>query len=215
MLPERADPPQDVVAIEVPIPAAALRDRLGELLAESRREGEAGRSPPPDWLQHFEAVPVSAPPGSQQVEAPSRAALTAMATDNPALRGYLDVGDARRRYDLYLFQPTGPHFWPSEYQGGDGQPVDFSTHFILHLDASGPERTRLEVIEVNPRLRLGRTWALAKHAMGIARVEDLRRVAPTTRDRQQLLSWILAQMERELPAVQPAGTLHQAPADGA
>jgi hypothetical protein len=188
--PQRSDPVVAIVAAEVGGEVDAITARLREFFNDGTAWGQSNRFAIDDRLYVFKAVPVRSPAGLQQVQAPADAALARHADADPALQRYLERSRAQRGHDLYLYQPTGPHWWPSEYRQ-DGRVLEFSTHFIVHLQPLDAARTRIEVIEVMPRVRLGKKWAWSRHGVGFGRVDDVRMVAPTTRDRGQLLGRIV------------------------
>lgn len=189
-MPQRADPVQEVVAAEVRGDTGTIHRRLVAFFNDGRASVPVNRFRPDDRLHLFEAVPAQAPPELQQVQAPGDHVLAHQAELDPALQRYLSLDRRQRERDLYLYQPTGPHYWPSEYQLHD-RPLPFSTDFIVHLQPVDSGHTRIEVIELMPRVQLGEKWAFARHGVGIGRVEDVRAVAPTTRDRLELLARIV------------------------
>jgi hypothetical protein len=191
---QRDDPVLETVAAEVAGDIANVHVRLLAFFNDGSAEGAMNRFAPDDRLHRFEAVPARAPPALQRVQAPSDHSLAASAGRDPALQRYLVLASGQREHDLYLFQPTGPHYWPSEYRL-DGSVLPFSTDFILHLRAVGVGRTRVEIIEVLPRVRLGRKWGFAKHGVGPSRVDDVRAVAPSTRDRVELLARLVEALQ--------------------
>ncbi|MBD8525625.1 hypothetical protein [Pseudomarimonas arenosa] len=186
---QRVDPVQDEVAADVPLSLSAVRAGLWTLFNDGRAAESPNRFPASDRLHLFEAVPLRAA-SQQQVGAPADHVLRQESALNPALRRYLGLSEEVRGQDLYLYQPTGPHYWDSEYVQ-DQRVLPFSCQFVVHLREAGADTTRIEVIEVMPQVVMGTKWAFARHGIGIERVPDVQRVAPTTRDRQQLLARIL------------------------
>jgi hypothetical protein len=155
-----------------------------------------GQLPPPrrnrfpenDRLHAFVLYPREVPQGRGMVPLPDDVNLRANSRDDPAMARYLALPPERRKDDLFLYHSLDV-FWPSEYRVG-GKPAPFTCHFILHLEPDGPGRTRLEVLEVAPLVDAGRKLAPEAHGVGVGRVDDLRPVSPTTRDRIELLERI-------------------------
>ena len=194
-MPQRTDPVQSFVSVEIPDDATAVNARLREFFNDGTIAAQPNRFDPDDRLHLFEAVPARSPIELQWVQAPNDQALARRAEADPALQRYLGLEPRQRELDLYLFQPTGPHYWPSEYQHGQRE-LPFSTGFLVHLQPLPSGRTRIEIIEVLPQVLFGDKWAWTKHGVGFARVQDVRAVAPTTRDRLELLARILAALDQ-------------------
>jgi hypothetical protein len=121
--------------------------------------------------------------------------LDAIDTGNAALARYAALPLTERAHDLYLWSPDTP-FWYSEYRLM-GIPVPFRSYFILHLSASGAERTQVEVIEDEPVIDRGPEPNVDIY--GKLHEEMLQPVPPTTRERLYLLSCIRQFIEREVP----------------
>jgi hypothetical protein len=123
---------------------------------------------------------------------PNEASLARWRALDPALDRFLALEPLRQRYDLYLFEPTGTLWWDDEYLL-DGEPVEFRASYLIHLDQPAPERTRIEVIQLTPQVRLGLRWKASRHGIGLpVQAYDIRAVAPTTADRRRLLKRIEA-----------------------
>ncbi len=103
--------------------------------------------------------------------------------NNPEVERYLALPSERRREDIFL-ENLGASFWISEYVV-DGKPAPFSCSFILHLEPDGDQRTRVVVLEYQPRVDVGSKIDLTHH--GFVLVPDLQIVPPTTRDRVEVL----------------------------
>ena len=71
------------------------------------------------------------------------------------------------------------------------------SYFILHITPVDAANTSVEVIEHNPVAQMGRKFSV--DANGTIHKFDIRDVAPTTRDREFLLSCIRQFNERQLP----------------
>ena len=178
--------PGDVAAV-----TAALRAFFNDGQVPPPRRN---RFPEDDKLSAFVLYPREAPPGRGLVPLPDDVNLRANSRDDPAMARYLALPPERRKDDLFLYHPLDV-FWPSEYRAG-GRPAPFTCHFILHLEPDGPGRTRLEVLEFAPLVNAGRKLAPEAHGVGLGRVDDLRPVPPTTRDRIELLERIRGAVER-------------------
>ena len=107
---------------------------------------------------------------------------------NPALARYAALPAEARALDLYLHDPLD-RWWTSEYVA-DGSPVKFRCDFLLHLEPADGG-TRVEVVEYLPRVWPRDHFQLLGHH-GPGRYRDIRRVAPTVRDREDLLAAVRA-----------------------
>lgn len=107
---------------------------------------------------------------------------------DPDLRRYSALPNEARSRDLYLYEPSGDYYWYSEFSVG-GKPVKFHCAFIIHLEARGASRTRIEVLEYLPMVWTGEVFDLLGHA-GPGFYHDIREVPPTARDRTELLELI-------------------------
>jgi len=107
---------------------------------------------------------------------------------NPGLSRYAALPPQAKSLDLYLHDPLD-RYWTSEYLM-DGASVKFRCDFLLHLEEVDGG-TRVEVVEYLPRV-----WArdhfqlLGRHGPG--RYHDIRKVEPTVRDREELLTIVRA-----------------------
>lgn len=118
------------------------------------------------------------------------------ADNNVALIRYARVGEAARTRDFFV---TGPFKdWYSEYSN-KGKRLPFNTNFFIHLEPIEEARTRIEVIEYFPRVGAGSTLRLCTRHGGPMLVRDVRPVAPTTRDRREMLDLVTRVVEREPP----------------
>lgn len=170
---------------------AALRAFFNDGLVPLPRQNRFAAS---DKLNAFVLYPRDAPSGVGMVPLPDDVNLRANSRDDPAMDRYLALPAERRQDDLFLYHPLDV-FWPSEYRSG-GKAAPFTCHFVLHLEPDGPGRTKLEVLEYAPLAYAGRKLAPEAHGVGFGRIDDLRRVPPTTRDRVELLERI----QRAVPA---------------
>jgi len=114
--------------------------------------------------------------------------LRLAAGDDPALAAYASLDDRQRRRDFYVFD-LSDRYWTSEYVWL-GRPARFKTDFIVHLAEAEAGGTRVEVLEYRPRVNLGEHFDLRGHH-GPGFYDDVRFVAPTTRDREELLALIV------------------------
>jgi len=121
--------------------------------------------------------------------------LTVMGHANPALQRYAQLPQEQRAQDFYIWSPDTP-FWHSEYEAA-GKPLPFRAYFILHLAPVDDDHTRVEVIEDQPVVRMGRKMSV--DANGRVHYDDIREVEPTTRDREFLLSCVRQFMDRHVP----------------
>ena len=115
--------------------------------------------------------------------------------DNAALQRYAGITPKERRNDIYLWSPDSP-YWYSEYKL-DGNALPFRSYFIIHLSKVDDSDTKVEIIEDKPVVNMGKK--LSVDANGTVQHYDIRNVAPTTRDREFLLSCISQFIDRKLP----------------
>ena len=76
--------------------------------------------------------------------------------------------------------------WRSEYETAAG-PTKFRCGFILHFEQGRPLSTEVQVYEKTPQVWVGERWAFSRHRIGFGKVRDIRFVAPTVKDRLDLL----------------------------
>jgi len=105
---------------------------------------------------------------------------------SPWMERYLNLAEAARNQDLYLYSVTDL-FWPSEYLYQD-QPAKFRSDFVLHLEPLGDTTTRAEVFEYLPAIWVGKSFQLGAHGPCMCR--DQRWVKQTLGDRVALLESI-------------------------
>lgn len=106
-----------------------------------------------------------------------------------ALQGYSAMDAGAKRHDFYLYEPSGDHYWHSEYFC-DSEPAKFRCAFIIHLEPLGPDQTRVQVIEYLPMIWVGRAWSTLGHS-GPGFYDDIRfGLEPTKIDRVELLTVI-------------------------
>jgi hypothetical protein len=158
--------------------AAAIRGALG-----------AGRvsasSATPFALERFRLYVVS----DTHAPVPNDFQMRAAAESNPPLARYASLPAERRRNDLFLYEPTGDYYWTSDY-AWKGRPVKFRCAFLVHLEAAGEGHSTVEVIQYQPTVWMGDRFGFSAHAVLPGFYNDLRPVAPTTRDSDALLGVI-------------------------
>jgi hypothetical protein len=104
---------------------------------------------------------------------------------DPALRRYSAMDPGAKKRDFYLYEPTGDHYWYSEYFC-DGAPAKFRCAFIIHLEPLGPDRTRVQVLEYLQMIWVGQAWSTLGHS-GPGFYDDIRfDLEPTMIDRAEL-----------------------------
>jgi hypothetical protein len=81
--------------------------------------------------------------------------------------------------------------------------VPFRTDFLIHLEPVEEGKTRIEVIEYEPEVTVGANFHLCWRHLFPAVTPDARSVAPTTRDRRQMLDLAVRVAEREPPKTVP------------
>lgn len=189
----RIDPVQDIVATEVPRKPDEVAARLVLWFgdgADTSNDAPQNQFPVNDRLSHYQALRFSDRKPDIRGLIPSDFELDISSTNNPALQAYLRLNDQQRANDIYLSQLFHEYYWPSEYVLRE-RTLPFQSQFIVHLQAVGPERTRIEIIEALPRVNAGEKWGMGGHGEILpGKVTDIREVPPTTRDRLELLEII-------------------------
>ncbi len=102
---------------------------------------------------------------------------------------YVRIPPELRSRDFYLYEPTGDHYWESEYFY-EGKVAKFRCSFLIHLEPAGNSRTRIEIFEYQPTVWVGEYWGMSAHAILPTMLHDIRPVQPTTVDRQEVLRLI-------------------------
>lgn len=121
--------------------------------------------------------------------------VRAHSSRDPDLRRYSALPNSARSRDLYLYEPSGDYYWYSEFHVG-GNPVKFHCAFIIHFEALGATRTRIEVLEYLPIVWTGKKFNLLGHA-GPGFYYDIREVSPTATDRAELVELIERSVKAE------------------
>jgi len=172
--PERHGEARAHVANAVARPADDVHARLARGLASALGAAEKYRD------AHLAASDDPVFPDPQQ--------LRLAAGDDPALAAYAALDDRQRRRDFYVFDLSDT-YWTSEYVWR-GRPARFKTDFIVHVADADAGGTLVEVLEYRPRVSLGEHFDLTGHH-GPGFYDDVRFVAPTTRDREELLEMVV------------------------
>lgn len=95
--------------------------------------------------------------------------------------------------DVFLYEPTGDVYWPSEYRY-DGKKADFRCSFILN-QSSTDAGSRIRIFEYQPEIRVGNYFDPLGHA-GPGMYWDIRMVEPTVVDREKLKTVLLNILRR-------------------
>src|SRR5215471_8436436 len=123
--------------------------------------------------------------------------LKAFSKDNPPLKEYVALDASARKHDFYITPPyatnevsagSTDYYWESEYHYND-QPAKFRSKFIIHLEPQGDSKTRIDIIEFQPEIWVGRKFDVLGHG-GPGYYHDIRFVEPTTQDRIELLDYL-------------------------
>lgn len=151
---------------------------------------QENKPPPPDKFSRFSLAQVGAE------EFPAEYQLKHYQDDQSTAR-YQSIPQDRRNLDFYLYDfsegDNPANYWASEYYQGD-RPALFRCNFIIHHEPDGNGATRVEVFEFIPRVLAGKKFALERHGPGY--FSDIRKVAPTTSDRIEVLELIKQAVRR-------------------
>jgi hypothetical protein len=173
---------------------------IGEAAASSLLREAFGRHSGPVKFGRFQACAATDP------RFPDDYQLNAFSRDNPSLREYLSIDPSSRKCDLYVIPPyatpeaaaeSTDYYWRSEYYYND-QPARFRSKFIVHLSSPGRQLTRLDVIEFQPQIWVGKDFHIFGHA-GPGFYDDVRFVGPTAKDRFELLDYLKSVLEDVRP----------------
>jgi hypothetical protein len=144
------------------------------------------KPPPTGKFSHFSLAQV----GEEQF--PADYQLSSY-QDDQSLQRYLSIDVASRRLDFYLYDFSDADnrndYWTSDYYRGS-EPVLFRCNFIIHHEPEGAGHTKLEIFEYAPRVWVGKKFGFERHGPGF--YLDIRKVAPTTSDRVDLLTFVEA-----------------------
>jgi len=115
---------------------------------------------------------------------------------------YVRIPAELRSRDFYLYEPTGDHYWESEYFY-KGKVAKFRCSFLIHLEPAENSRTRIEIFEYQPTVWIGEYWGMSAHAILPTMLHDIRPVQPTTSDRKEVLRLI----QQSLTSSRPTATI--------
>jgi len=121
-------------------------------------------------------------------DVPNDFVLDTYSSLNKELKDYLALPVTQRQDDVYL-KNLDDTYWSSEYFS-KGEPVKFQCAFLIHLEPQGDGKTKIEVLEHQPIVNLGKAYMFGRH--GWDYYYDIRPVEPTVSDRAELLKQILA-----------------------
>jgi hypothetical protein len=108
---------------------------------------------------------------------------------NPSVKQYVQIPADQKTHDLYLNEPSGDHWWMSEYFV-DGQPANFRCSFLIHLESEN-NGTRIEIYEYQPTIWAGEKIGFSAHGLPVpTRLHDIRAADATTIDRNDVLQMI-------------------------
>ncbi len=175
---ETRDFVEGVVPLSLADVSAKIRDgALGEKLVDRATVRLPGRSLVTPHLEYRSfSLGNFVPTDENTWPPPSR-----NSKDDPAMDRYRRLSAEARKHDIFL---NGAMEWYSEYTAS-GKPLPFHCDFIIHLRDDGPTRTKVEVLEYNPRVRFGTRFVIGHGAPAF--VADSKLVPPTTKDRVEML----------------------------
>jgi hypothetical protein len=134
------------------------------------------------------------PAPGRLIIAPGRLDIKTHKANNPGLTRYAERSTSDRMRDLYV--TIGSQTWHAEYLRGR-ESADFATDFLVQIDPLTKSRTRVEVIEYAPYIRGARTGRVCgRHLVPEVGREKVP-VAPTTRDRQEVLDVVTQVIEEK------------------
>ena len=165
---------RDFVSAVVDVDVATARRVIQETFAVGQRPDSPARRHP-----HFRGLLAG--------DVPSPSVMNLGSEPNVALERYVKLEPSARPHDLQLW-PASDNWWLSEYHS-KGVPLPFSTYFIIHLEAKGERATSIEVIEYFPSVWTHNAFRLHRHGGGIGPITQ--RVGPTTRDRIDMLNFLI------------------------
>ena len=109
---------------------------------------------------------------------------------NPSVKQYVQIPADQKTHDLYLNEPSGDHWWMSEYFV-DGQPANFRCGYLIHFEPAENNGTRIEIFEYQPTIWAGEKIGFSAHGLPVpTRLHDIRAVDATTIDRNNVLRMI-------------------------
>ena len=102
---------------------------------------------------------------------------------------YVRIRPELRSRDFYLYEPTGDHYWQSEYFY-QGNAAKFRCSFLIHLEPAKNSGVKVEIFEYQPTVWVGEYLGMSAHAILPTMLHDIRPVQPTTSDRKEVLQLI-------------------------
>ena len=135
-------------------------------------------------------------------EFPTPRLMRAHKAGNLALARYAENDDEVWKRDFFIRTPYG--YWYSEYAKG-GKPLPFRTDFLIHLEPIDEYSTRVGVIEYGPRIKVGTSVRLCGRHLAPETSDDTQPVAPTTRDRREMLDLVVQVAQPGLPGLWDKG----------
>jgi hypothetical protein len=165
-------------------PVDALLPRDADAVAQAiQRTLGAKDQPLNNKFDHFRL----AKPGDLYF--PDDTQMQVYARKDPLLRAYLTLNPALKKNDFSLVAYSD-YYWSSEYYYGN-EPAKFRCNFIIHLAPKDNAHTKIEILEYEPRIWVGKKVGFSAHTGPLPGVfYDIRDVRPTTTDRIDLLDLI-------------------------
>ena len=117
------------------------------------------------------------------------------ANESPEIIAYGSMSNVSKNNDFYLYGPTGDYYWDSEYFY-QNKPAPFRTDFIIHLEPTENNQTKIDIFELLPRIHVGEYIGFGGHTGPIpGKFWDIRWVDPTTSDKVDVLNVIKANLK--------------------
>lgn len=113
---------------------------------------------------------------------------------SPALEHWLALPPAQRAYDLWI-SPNVDYYWASDYSR-DGEPVEFSAEFLVHLRAVAEAKTEVTVLQIHSKTRMGKKFDLLGRA-GPGFYWDIRPVEASPRASADLLNLLARTLAKQ------------------
>lgn len=172
---EQAAPIADVVKVDI----STVRERITELFPDSYKQNKQSN------LDSFTAFT------KQHDIFPSDFQMQHFSSNNKQLAQYLNLPTVQKEYDLYLYDVMH-EFWESPEYLCKGHPAKFQTNFIVHLELKEDGKTQIEIIQYQPNVWCGNEFYIGRHGPGW--FDNIKWVAPTIRDSQELLQAIVSRV---------------------
>ena len=134
--------------------------------------------------------------GGMSGDAPISTGPLDLETQDPGLPAYLQLPEPQRKHDL-LIRPQGSWTTP-DYQK-NAAPLPYSSQYFLHLEALGPDETRLTVLGYNAMVTDGQRWSVTGDMFFTAprRVDNVLYAPPSPADKRAMLDNLLKLIGRE------------------